>query len=226
MTTNRHRDTGEARPETNETNLSWLAGTLPTSSVFTLGLDVARALDRLDGYGLSHGRLRSEEIQIIETPSGLRAALVETNWENDTDPGRDIAGLGRVLYEMIAGEEPRAPGDQLPYPRHAPNGLRQVIARCLPRDPGQRFASLAEVIAALQWAEAEYHRTKEDFVIDDRWEHWFSEGDRLAEGIELLGARRGREVSPATRLRAMLSSLAVGLIVLTTAATAVVYGMQ
>lgn len=208
------------------TNLSWLAGSLPVNRVFAVGFDVARALDRLDSYGLSHGHLDCEGVVVVDTPGGARAVLVETAWENDPDPGRDIVGLGRVLFEMISGELPDGAGGALDFPRHAPEGLRQVIDRCLQPDPGRRYASLTEAIAALEWAEAEYHRTKDDYVIDERWEHWFTEGEELGDRLEELGARRGREADRHTRLRAWLSSLAVGLILLAAAAAALMVAMK
>ena len=80
-------------------------------------------------------------------------------------PATDQYALGVVLYEMVTGRRPFVAETPLktavkrllqppPPPRiHVPDldpRWEAVILRCLAREPGNRFASVAEVIAALE----------------------------------------------------------------------------
>ena len=74
----------------------------------------------------------------------------------------DLWAFGVVLYEMCSGNKPFvAPhvagvmtailtATPAPLPAHTSAGLRALVARCLAKDPGQRYASADEVAAALE----------------------------------------------------------------------------
>jgi eukaryotic-like serine/threonine-protein kinase len=75
-------------------------------------------------------------------------------------PAADIFALGTVLYELVAGRHPfrcktsvetlNAILNENPAPlSSAPPGLDRVIARCLEKDPENRFQSAADVAFAL-----------------------------------------------------------------------------
>lgn len=74
----------------------------------------------------------------------------------------DIWGLGVVLHEMCSGQLPfpathvggavtailhSSPAE---LPEHVGEGLRSVVARCLAKEPGQRYQRAEEVAAALE----------------------------------------------------------------------------
>lgn len=77
-------------------------------------------------------------------------------------PASDLWALGMVLYQMAAGRLPFA-GKSIfemtsailnetppPLPGDTPPALRAVIARCLEKEPAQRYGSAAEVRAVLE----------------------------------------------------------------------------
>ena len=78
------------------------------------------------------------------------------------DARADVFSFGAVLYEMVSGS--RAFGGSSvaqvlsavlrddPRPFEAPPALARVVTRCLAKQPGQRFQTMADVRAALEHA--------------------------------------------------------------------------
>ena len=106
--------------------------------------------ESLTGAGVLHGTLA---YMAPERCRGARAT-----------PASDLYGLGATLYELLAGAPPFAGGDaeliaqQLAAApdrerlraRGVPADLERVVMRCLAKDPRERFASAAELRAALE----------------------------------------------------------------------------
>jgi len=79
----------------------------------------------------------------------------------DTSPATDIYALGATSFHLATGQPPfkegnvieahlnQAPPDPTELTPHLPDGLSEVILRCLEKDPVQRFSSAADLREAL-----------------------------------------------------------------------------
>ncbi len=71
------------------------------------------------------------------------------------DGRTDVFGLGLVMYELLKGEQafdgsnPMIIFEQIlrqepkPLPDDVSDGLREVVARCLEKEPGRRYQTVA-----------------------------------------------------------------------------------
>lgn len=95
---------------------------------------------------------------------GSPGYMAPEQWGKGAEPRSDVWALGVVLYELIAGRPPFE-GDTLPVlwqkiahepaaPLRAarpevPEGIDAIVARCLAKEPADRFESVAALAAAL-----------------------------------------------------------------------------
>jgi len=100
----------------------------------------------------------------IGTPRSMSPEQIRG--DKDIGPGADIWALGTILFELLSGEPPfRAPSTKALFveivegmPPHLgdrsvqlPNGLPDVVAKCMMREPKDRYPSVRHLQAALRY---------------------------------------------------------------------------
>jgi serine/threonine protein kinase len=82
----------------------------------------------------------------------------------DPDPRSEIFAFGLILHQMLGGrhpfygEAPKSVTDAIlskppnSLPTHVPRPVSDIVYRCLQKDPGNRFASMQDVLTSLQKA--------------------------------------------------------------------------
>jgi serine/threonine-protein kinase len=139
----------------------------PENLVVTLDQDDTPLLRVVD-FGISKVALALDPTRtqpggtVLGTPYYMSPEQIDGVGE--VDARTDVWSLGAVLFEMLAGRKPfagqsfaalaseilTAPPRQLRKIRFdAPEDLESVVSRCLAKRPGDRFATVAELAAAL-----------------------------------------------------------------------------
>ncbi|MHC4119026.1 MAG: protein kinase domain-containing protein [Planctomycetota bacterium] len=110
--------------------------------------------------------------RVLGTPAYMSPEQVRGK---PTGHSSDIWSFGCVVYEMLTGRPPfegetvsdvaarileREP-DWGMLPRHLPEDIRNIIERCLQKDPRQRFQSASDLAYALKEAQTESSLSKE-----------------------------------------------------------------
>jgi eukaryotic-like serine/threonine-protein kinase len=117
-----------------------------------------RIAEKSDAEGAPNPNLTATGI-VLGTPNYLPPEVLRGG---PADARSDVWALGVVLYEMAAGRLPfdgRSLGElseaivsgaPSPLSGRVPVGIQAVIARCLAKDPGQRYHQGSEVRAAIE----------------------------------------------------------------------------
>ncbi|MBN1938628.1 MAG: protein kinase [Candidatus Aminicenantes bacterium] len=136
------------------------------AKVMDFGIARFTEMDRMTGSGV-----------MIGTPEYMSPEQADLA---DVDPRSDLYSLGVVLFEMVAGRVPfegptplsLAMKHKMERPKNVrelnsmvPAGLAEVIARCLEKNPENRFQSAPELRAALDRVERELG-TAERAILD------------------------------------------------------------
>ena len=127
---------------------------LKPANVFLKG-DVARVGD----FGLS--KLVTESRNSLSFGRGTPYYMAPEMLQRRGDARSDIYSLGVMLYECLCGDVPfrgdsewevlrKHESEEVSFPDHLVAQDRQIIARCLAKDPLDRYESVAELLRDLQ----------------------------------------------------------------------------
>src|SRR5512135_230399 len=157
-----------------------LTGPMTEADAVRSALQIAAALEAAHAKGILHRDLKpgnilmtaagaklldfglaklvsDDEATLTIGVSGTPLYMSPEQAEGKTlDARSDVFSFGAVLYELLAG---RRAFDSLasvlrdePRPLEASSGLQKIVTRCLRKSPADRFASAAELRAALEQA--------------------------------------------------------------------------
>jgi serine/threonine protein kinase len=194
-------------------------GAIPIGQAIRFGSQIADALDRAHRQGIVHRDLKPANIMItrggiklldfglarlemsgapedgelIGTPQYMSPEQLE---RRQADARSDIFGCGAVLYEMVTGKR-AAIGDATPIGRlvpDVPSALEWTIARCLAKDPEERWQSAADLKHHLDWI-ATHTESPQPIAGRNRSAMWIAAALALATVLLGTWAWRQRTVS-------------------------------
>ncbi|MFN3982600.1 MAG: protein kinase domain-containing protein, partial [Caldilinea sp.] len=147
---------------------------LKPSNILVTGFHRAKVTD--------FGAVRiAQEILDLGLPRGTEAYMAPEQWRGEMLDARvDMYAIGCTLYEMLTGSPPfdreenesgslryiheRTPPPQLGY--GIPGSVKEIVQRCLQKDPRDRFTSLEEMSDALSSAFSDLFSRGPDKVLE------------------------------------------------------------
>lgn len=123
----------------------------------------------LTDFGIARAVTRSDQLSLtrdglVGTPAYMAPEQIEP--EVEIDARTDVYSVGVLLYRMLTGTFPwnetsamaiafercERPAPELPQDGNWPDAYREVVHRCLQRDPDQRYDDITRVAAGLRRA--------------------------------------------------------------------------
>jgi len=133
----------------------------PSNILYAPNVDTFKLADF--GFATDPAVERVGDTTFLDTPLESFGYLAPEQLDPDhtADPRTDVYGLGATLFGCLAGAPPftgasvpdiaaRVLRDDPPELEGAPGALQALVARCLLKDPTERFVDAAEVLAALE----------------------------------------------------------------------------
>lgn len=198
---------------------------LHMQNVLMVVKDIATALDHAHRKGVVHGDVKPENILFNEQGSASLAgfgnvARPPVAWQADERAVRPAAGhseqpladgrddlydLGIVFYRMLTGRSPAAGDAPLHEPLLPPQqaAFQEPLRRLLARSVGERYASGAEIVAAMDALHAS-GRVPNAVVKTQA-----VRTDEIDAAMDAAPRRAARETAPASRLRRRVFPIAV-----------------
>ena len=176
-----------------------------------LDFGLARVESPLSSTGETLGGTLSERGALVGTVAYMSPEQAQGQ---PVDARSDVFSFGAVLYEALSGRRAftgdttfatlSAVVNDMPLPLDAPSGLERIVTRCLAKQPGDRFQSMADVATALAHVGVEPTSTHPSIAVlpfanmsRDPDDDYFSDG--LAEEIiNLLAHVAGLKVTART----------------------------
>jgi TolB-like protein/DNA-binding winged helix-turn-helix (wHTH) protein len=147
---------------------------LPLDQAIDIAIQVSTALSFAHSQGVVHRDIKPGNLFVTQGGSakvmdfGIAVAAGDTGPASGGTPsyaspeqsrrgtldGRsDIFSLGTVLYEMLTGRRMFQSGDEATppvWPAQVPKAVERIVARCVERDPANRFQTADELKTALE----------------------------------------------------------------------------
>jgi len=181
-----------------------------------LDFGIAKLLETRDRKG--DRPLKTVTGAVLGTPAYMSPEQIQGR---AADARSDVFSIGLVLHEMLAGSSPFGGGSSpevaysilhdapTPLPSSAPKLLQEAVARCLEKDPDQRYANAGELLRAIRGdrpAKLVAKRRRGS----KRVGRMLSAGAlAVALGLAWYGATRGRSGGRAFKTADLLPSIAV-----------------
>src|SRR5262249_53997540 len=129
-------------------------------SVKVLDFGISKAALTGSLFGVAENMVQTQEL--MGTPLYMSPEQIRSS--SSVDRRSDIWSLGVVLYELVTGHLAfsgeaitkicadvleKEPAPLSKYVPDLPNGLQDVVSRCLAKDPDKRFQNVGELALAL-----------------------------------------------------------------------------
>ncbi|HYH07260.1 MAG TPA: response regulator [Thermoanaerobaculia bacterium] len=209
-------------PDSDPLTILMAGGPLPADEVIRIGRDAAAALTAV------HGELWPSAIAVAAdgvgiVPPGIadrsrygQYAAPERILGKPATPASDVFSLGAILFHAVSGRPPFRGSSSaevmlsictdkpLDAPPHVPPELTSILARCLRREPSERYASPAALHDVLDtllrrevWPGRRILLADDDGPIRDLYTHMAArvgvEADVVASGRDAIEAFKTRK---------------------------------
>ena len=122
------------------------------SAAIRLADQLGGALSYLHRQGYAHGAITTSTVLLDDEQNGYlsEAGLSWILGRGDTDVATDVFGLGRLVFEILTGEEPEERADLRETRSDLPVEFQHAVSRALHVEPGSRYPRVDDFVRALK----------------------------------------------------------------------------